>query len=552
MLRIANNLSVAGRIYLLAALGAILMLAVAGLGLRNQASTLADLKEVYEERAEPLVQLARINRLLQENTKEIILAFQHDPGNPLSAIHDHPVGAHLERFEARRKEISEQWQHFAADHVDGGAKPLAEDFKAKRGDWLKHADTALQHLAANDFSAEVITRFIKAEREQGQAALAALDKLVAHETAEAKETYAEAQAGYERNVYLFLVIVAAGLALSIFITWGLIRSVIPPLRHAVAVAEGVSRGDLTQAIPQGGDNEIGRLMKAMAAMQVGLRDLVSANKHSAQALTEAAEGLAAASQQVAHAGQVQSEAASGMAASVEEMSVSIDHVRDNAREALDVAARSGEASRSGGQVIHASANEMRQIADAVNGSAATIRELEGYSEEISSIVNVIREIADQTNLLALNAAIEAARAGEQGRGFAVVADEVRKLAERTANSTQQISAMIGKVQAGAHRAATEMEQGVGRVTEGMNLAHQAGDSITGIQDNAHRVAGVVDEIVSALNEQALASQDIAKGVEHIAQMAEENNAAIRETADAARQVNGLAKELRETVTRFKV
>jgi methyl-accepting chemotaxis protein len=241
-----------------------------------------------------------------------------------------------------------------------------------------------------------------------------------------------------------------------------------------------------------------------------------------------------------------------MAAAVEEMSVSIDQVRDNSREAHAVATEAGQQSRTGGQVVHSAAGEMGKIADAVNVAAQSIRELEDTSNEISSIVNVIREIADQTNLLALNAAIEAARAGEQGRGFAVVADEVRKLAERTANSTQQIAGMIDKVQAGARRAATEMESGVNRVSEGVSLAHQAGDSITGIQNGATRVATVVEDIAAALNEQASAAQDIAQGVERIAQMSEESSAAAHQTAHATQQLRVLASELQGSVSRFRL
>jgi methyl-accepting chemotaxis protein len=192
------------------------------------------------------------------------------------------------------------------------------------------------------------------------------------------------------------------------------------------------------------------------------------------------------------------------------------------------------------------------VATAVNEAAGTIRELENYSNEISAIINVIREVADQTNLLALNAAIEAARAGEQGRGFAVVADEVRKLAERTTESTHTIANVIEKVQAGARRAAQEMENGVARVNGGVELAHQAGHSITGIQVGAERVAVAVDDIGSALDEQATAGQEIARGVERIAGMAEENSASVRQTSAAAERLHDLAGELERSVARFRV
>jgi methyl-accepting chemotaxis protein len=232
--------------------------------------------------------------------------------------------------------------------------------------------------------------------------------------------------------------------------------------------------------------------------------------------------------------------------------VSIDQVEEHAREARAVTQDSSVQSSEGGRIIHEAASEMKRIAEAVNGTAGTIKDLEGYSDQISSIVQVIKDIADQTNLLALNAAIEAARAGEQGRGFAVVADEVRKLAERTGNSTQEIGAMIDKIQQGTQRAVQEMEAGVKRVGEGVSLAHQAGDSVTGIRDSAQRVTHAVDDISLALKEQTVAARDIAQKVEHIAQGSEENSAAVAQTAASAHRLEQLASELNELASRFRI
>jgi methyl-accepting chemotaxis protein len=293
-------------------------------------------------------------------------------------------------------------------------------------------------------------------------------------------------------------------------------------------------------------------MAKFGVMRNTLHELIASISQNMQGLNKSAQELSNSASSSARNTEMQAEAASSMAASVEQLSVSIDQVEEHASEARNVTLASSTQSTEGGRIIHEAAAEMGHIADAVRSTASTIKELEGYSDQISSIVQVIKDIADQTNLLALNAAIEAARAGEQGRGFAVVADEVRKLAERTGNSTQEISAMIGKIQQGTQRAVQEMESGVRRVTDGVDLAHQAGDSVTGIRDSAERTTRAVDDINLALKEQAVAARDIAQKVEHIAQGSEANSAAVAQTAASAQRLQQLASELNSLAARFRI
>lgn len=361
----------------------------------------------------------------------------------------------------------------------------------------------------------------------------------------------ESQAKQRQIVVVALVALLAMLVISYLIGRSLLRLLGGEPAAAVALARRIASGDLTQSIAVA-PHDTNSLMAAFAQMQSGLRAMVSATQKNAHELACATAELQRAAEQASSATDAQSEAASGMAASVEETSVSIDQVRDSAKEALQMTDEAGNASRGGGQVIRDAAMEMSQVASAVNTAADTIHELEAYSTEISDIISVIREVADQTNLLALNAAIEAARAGEQGRGFAVVADEVRKLAERTTTSTHTIATVIEKVQAGARKAAEEMKGGVVRVNEGVELANRAGDSVGGIQGATNRVAAAVADIGDALNEQAAAVQEIARGVERIANMAEENSASVRQTTAAAGRLQSLAAELDASAAQFKV
>jgi methyl-accepting chemotaxis protein len=283
-----------------------------------------------------------------------------------------------------------------------------------------------------------------------------------------------------------------------------------------------------------------------------MQGLLRVVQQTAEQLGQAATDVSSSAAQVSEGSIEQSSAASSMAAAIEEMTVGIDQIAEHAQTAHEVSTESGVLSEEGGRIVDGTVAEMQKIADTVNQSATIIEELGRHSASISAIVNVIKEIADQTNLLALNAAIEAARAGEQGRGFAVVADEVRKLAERTTSSTQEISSMIGVIQKGTAGAVASMQAGVARVAEGVDLSRRAGASISRIKDGASRVRGDVSDISNSLREQSAASNEIARSVERIAQMSESNSAAVQGTARTARELERLATELQSEVKRFRV
>ena len=330
------------------------------------------------------------------------------------------------------------------------------------------------------------------------------------------------------------------------------RNIINTLGGDPAVATSVTRriaaGDLSTNVScPPGDS----LLADIGRMQDTLRAMISTILDNAEHVSSAANQLLSAAEEVADRSQRQSDAASSMAASVEEMAVSIDQVRENATEAHSISENSASVSEEGAAVIHSAASEMRQISEAVQASSEIVEDLGRQSDQITSIVNTIREIADQTNLLALNAAIEAARAGEQGRGFAVVADEVRKLAERTSLSTTEIATMVTRIQQGTRGAVASMQAGVAKVGSGVELASQAGESINSIRDGAQRVSQVVNSISDSISEQSHASNDIAHKIETIAQMSEESAAAVRHTADAARRLHQLSGELHAAVAQFK-
>ena len=387
------------------------------------------------------------------------------------------------------------------------------------------------------------------------ALLASVDKLIRFQGEILEQTGKDANETYvwARNSLILFLAVMAGVAVALA-AW-IIRAVTRPLGgepdEAKAAVSRIARGDLTQdvALKQGDSDS---LLADMKQMQKALRGMIGALKANADGVASAAHQLSSASEQLAIGTSRQSESASGMAAAVEQMTVSINHVSDSANEARQVTEENGAQSNDGKRVIEETVTEMQEISRTVAHASETIHAVGQNSQKISSIVQVIKDVADQTNLLALNAAIEAARAGEQGRGFAVVADEVRKLAERTAQATTEIGDMIGAVQSSAQAAVGTMQQAVARVESGVTMAHRAGEAMGGIRDGADRVVAAVNEISSALKEQSAASNEIASSVEKIAQMSEENSAATHEAADTAHQLAALAVETRNAVSQFRV
>ena len=288
--------------------------------------------------------------------------------------------------------------------------------------------------------------------------------------------------------------------------------------------------------------------KLLDRLQANLKSIAG----GAHSVAAAANAMATTANQVATASHQQSEAASNMAATVEQMTVSINHVADRSQEANRLSSESGQLAASGEQIIGQTADDIHDIAATVDQAAALIHGLEQHSQQIANVVQVIKDVADQTNLLALNAAIEAARAGEQGRGFAVVADEVRKLAERTSASTQEIATTIDTMRTGASNAVTSMQGVVAKVALGVERAQQANESIKQIGQSSRNAVGMVEDISEAIREQGSATNNIATLVERIAQMSEESSAAAGNSAESAHELDRLATDMRHIVSAYRL
>jgi methyl-accepting chemotaxis protein len=321
--------------------------------------------------------------------------------------------------------------------------------------------------------------------------------------------------------------------------------------YARQVARAVATGDLTQPISVGLQDE-SSLLAALASMQEQLRHLVSAMSRNAREVEMSATQVADAAEKVAAGSNQQLAEAQAMVTDGQNLANSLQHVLAAIDKANGIVSESRRSSTNGAQLASRAASEIEQMSESVRTTASHVQELGTQSTRISSILNVISDIASQTNLLALNAAIEAARAGEQGRGFAVVADEVRKLAERTAHSTAEISGMVETIQSGTTRAVEGMAAGLLQVGENVSLAQQARAAFDQMNANAGEVSQVVQQIAQAVTSETDTETAIQSHIEHVCSLIEQNDRAMQNVVASASRLKNMSGALTQEISRFRL
>jgi len=363
----------------------------------------------------------------------------------------------------------------------------------------------------------------------------------------------EQAAATSRATSLVLGLTVAGVIIGLLLALTIVRNLTGRVAQMVDMVQAISENDLSREdmIIRNHD-EIGTCGKLLNQMKNRLREIIQSIAGTAEHVASASEEISSSATQQAQSAETQKDQTSQVATAMQEMASTVMQVSENSNKAAESSRQAAETARHGGAIVEETLNKMRTIAQSVGATARKMEELGKSSDQIGRIIGVIDDIADQTNLLALNAAIEAARAGEQGRGFAVVADEVRKLAERTTTATKEIAQMIKNIQDETKTAVAAMEQGTKQVEDGVKSTSQAGDSLKEIIQMSEQVGEMITHIATAATEQSSASEEVNKNMEEIAKLVKESAVGAQQSAKACQDLSGLALDLQKMVGNFKM
>jgi len=473
-----------------------------------------------------------------------------------------PFKAAVEGFDKYSKNISMRIKE--GEELAHTAKQLAYDDKVIKE--FQHVETLLmkiesQHIAYEKHVHEIITELTSGNIHQARKLTEKVEleeEKIDHELGSllielekfTEEAALTAQHDEQSAVKLLITIaVAAGILgslLAIFIICNLNKGII----KAVNTADTIASGHLGNTITAAGKDEVGQLLTSLETMRKSLHTMTREMNNMSTELAASSEELSVVSEQTNKNLHIQQSEVEQAATAVDEMSATIQEVARNASRTSDAAHTAHETTSNGQYVVQKTISSINELASNIESAANVLHELEKNSENIGSVLGVIKGVAEQTNLLALNAAIEAARAGEQGRGFAVVADEVRTLASRTQKSTTEIEDMIEKLQTGTHNAVQVMEAGREKVTHSVEQANQSGTALQEITGAVSIISDMNMQIASAAEEQAAVSEEINKNVNTIKSLSEQNAAGANQTTASAVELSKMAAGLQTMISRY--
>nr|WP_122390891.1 methyl-accepting chemotaxis protein [Pseudomonas savastanoi] len=475
--------------------------------------------------------------LLHARLESIRMLASTDP-----AVHSTAEAKAREAIEALRSNSEFYRKNLISGEAD---RAQFEDANSKMGAYI---DGVKQIIALDSSDHEKAVSFANAEQVQrANAYQEKLTTLRGHNAEEAVSSGKDATDVYNHSVNVLLTVVIAASLLTVVLAITLTRSIVDPLNASLKLAEDIAAGDLTRQLGITGSDEASRLMTALNTMSGNLRTTIHEISGASAQLSTAAVEMTSITESADRTLQQQNSEIEQAATAVNEMSAAVEEVARNATSTSQAAQQSSLSADLGNQRVTETLTAMHMV----EGSSAQVTALAGQAQDISKVLGVIRGIAEQTNLLALNAAIEAARAGEQGRGFAVVADEVRALAHRTQTSTQEVEQMISAIQAGSSATVESMQKSTQEVHSTRKTAEDAGQSLRQITDSVLEINNRNLQIAAASEQQAHVARDVDRSLISIRDLAVQSSEGTRQTLIASTELSQLAVNLNDLVLRFK-
>ncbi|MDD5242134.1 MAG: methyl-accepting chemotaxis protein [Sulfuricella sp.] len=537
--------SLKAKIFLIGLLAGLVSLILAAVNMYSVTQGTEALATVYENQVEPVSALQDMDRSL----KEIRFRMAGVLLDQMPAM-----GSKIQLKEARDS-IPQQWGLFKEKTRNNVFSNEARDQIAKIDKQLGLLPAFLGKLeeAYSSDDKKTIAGLLEDEWPAFQSALLKpISQLVSFQQAAVKDTYEKSRAHGKKLIFVGLSVFGVSiiiLLIGISLLSADIHRGIQALKDTLAK---VAQGDLSVTVPFKRKDELGEMGQSLENTTAHLKHIVEGVKNAADKAASASTNLSNQLEQVISRGSARNERVMQVAAAMEEISVANSEVESSASGAGEAVHRNEEYARQGDENMGKNRAAMEKMVATAHNSVNIISNLNDSIQKIGQITTVIKEIADQTNLLALNAAIEAARAGEQGRGFAVVADEVRKLAERTSSSTNEIAGVVNAIRSETEAAVTSMSEVEREVQESANFNRLTGEALKQVVEAANQVTGLVSHIAGSTREQTAATEEVARNMEEISALTEENSANIRQVGQAAEDVSHIAIELQQLVGQFRV
>ncbi len=455
-----------------------------------------------------------------------------------------------QQFEQREAAVDKETQALIGQLPDGEARQLLQQFMSAHQTMGAAYRKGLEQFKSSGFVTQVGDKAVKGiDREPTTTLDQAAAVIAKSVTVRSGAMTRSARADLELSA-LFIVI-AVIIAFAAFL-WAIKRMILTPADGLVRDMERLSGGDFAHPIAVHSEDEIGQLAASAEQLRTILRVALQQVAQSATQLASESAQLSAVSEGTTEGVTTQQRETDMVATAINEMTATVAEVARSAANAADAAAKADHEASDGKRLVTVTIDQIDALATEIEHTADTINTLAADSDNISGVLDVIRGIAEQTNLLALNAAIEAARAGEQGRGFAVVADEVRTLASRTQQSTREIQGMIEKLQSGTRNAVEAMKQNRGHAQETVTQAAQAGAALDGITAAVTRINEMNTQIASAAEEQGAVAEEINRNVSNISQVAETSAHGAQQITHASGELSQLAHQLQQMIGRFQL